>query len=128
MKTLLKHSRKGFIGESEIYWVPGKNGIQEFCEEHALAAYIKLLDKLDFVLRDRCIFCARNGWIGVGPNGMRKGDLVYILKDCPLPVLLRPEDDHFLLPGTTLIHGLRDGEMMAESDRRSTSIQEFKIW
>jgi hypothetical protein len=116
---------KQFLGDSEIFGL-WESATQAFYSD--FAAYLKILGVLGRVMSDRCFFCTGDGWMGVGPDDLRKGDLVCVLKDCQFPVLLRPEDGHFLLLGTALIHGLMDGEIMTELDSRSTSIQEFKIW
>ncbi|PMD47969.1 hypothetical protein L207DRAFT_628518 [Hyaloscypha variabilis F] len=116
---------KQFLGDSEVLG-PWENATQALYGN--FAAYLTIFGVMGRAMRNRCLFCTEDGWIGIGPEDLMKGDLVCAVKNCKFPVLLRPEDDHFLLLGTALIHGLMDGAIFAELESRSSSVQEFKIW
>jgi len=124
-KDFAKTFSKQFLEDSEMLG-PWKSATQAL--HGNLAASLTIFCSLERSLDSRCIFCTEDGWIGIGPVDLMRGDLVCAVKNCQFPVLLRPEDDHFLLLGTTLIHGLMDGAVLAELDSRSSSVQEFKIW
>lgn len=49
---------------------------------------------------------------GIGPNGMRKGDLVVVLLGDHVPYLLREEGGHYVLVGETFIDGILAGEFI----------------
>jgi hypothetical protein len=116
---------KQFLGDSEVLG-PWENATQALYGN--FAAYLKVFSVMDRIMRNRYLFCMEDGWIGVGPEDLMKGDVLCAVKNCQFPVLLRPEDDHFLLVGTALVHGLMDGAILTELDSRSSSVQEFKIW
>ncbi|KAF2965631.1 hypothetical protein GQX73_g7923 [Xylaria multiplex] len=58
----------------------------------------------------RCIFRTSNGYMGVGPPGLEKGDIVVVLYGCSVPVLLRRVKDRYALIGECFVQGLMDGE------------------
>jgi hypothetical protein len=53
-----------------------------------------------------------SGYLGLSPVGTKPGDILYVLKHCEVPVVLRkaPEGEHYLFVGTTFVVGLMDGE------------------
>ncbi|RFU27148.1 hypothetical protein B7463_g9190, partial [Scytalidium lignicola] len=55
---------------------------------------------------------------GLAPAGTRKGDLVCILFGCSVPVVLRSRDDHFEVVGECYVHGMMDGEAVANKRRK----------
>ncbi|TGO40538.1 hypothetical protein BHYA_0035g00120 [Botrytis hyacinthi] len=53
------------------------------------------------------------GYMGIGPLGVEKGDYVSILLGTELPIVLRPTPSgDFLVVGSYFIHGLMDGEAL----------------
>lgn len=61
----------------------------------------------------RCLVVTEDGHVGLGPEATRPGDVVCILKDAPMPLLLRAEDDgdKFKLVGQAYIQGMMFGEI-----------------
>ncbi|KAM5354050.1 hypothetical protein ACJ41O_000700 [Fusarium nematophilum] len=70
--------------------------------------------QLQDVARGRRPFCTSGGRIGIGPGGMEKGDLLYVLVGSQVPHILRRDDAHgrMRLVGEAYAHGIMDGEAM----------------
>ena len=62
------------------------------------------------VLNDFRIFETPMGFLGLAPKGTKKGDEIYVLKDCGFPVILRKVESHFLYVGPAFVLGIMDGE------------------
>ncbi len=62
----------------------------------------------------RRLFATNRGYIGLGPDGMQKGDHVYVLSGGKVPYILRPVSGPrprtFELVGDCYLHGIMDGE------------------
>lgn len=60
-----------------------------------------------------------SGHIGLVPDSSRRGDVVYVLAGGPCPFVLRPVGSDplrtYTLVGPAYIHGIMDGESVAES-------------
>lgn len=52
--------------------------------------------------------------MGLGPNALRPGDLVYVLFGAETPHILRPENGHYQLLGDVYAPGIVEGEGMAK--------------
>ncbi|KAM5349772.1 hypothetical protein ACJ41O_006277 [Fusarium nematophilum] len=69
--------------------------------------------------RGRCFFVTQNGYMGLASSTIQNGDGIWILPGCPLPLILRPCGDSFVLVGECFILGFMDGEalgMIGEDD------------
>ncbi|KAH6669233.1 heterokaryon incompatibility protein-domain-containing protein [Halenospora varia] len=62
---------------------------------------------------NRRLFVTDNGYIGLGPVKMRKGDQICILYGCSVPIVLRKASGGVTLVGEAYLHGLMDGEALA---------------
>ncbi|KAF7504440.1 hypothetical protein GJ744_002244 [Endocarpon pusillum] len=62
------------------------------------------------VSRNRRLFSTQRGFLGLGPQILESGDVVCIFPDTPVPLVLRPVDDYFLLVGECYVDGIMDGE------------------
>jgi hypothetical protein len=60
--------------------------------------------------RNRRFFTTEKGYIGLGPEASRVGDLVCVLLGGPLPYILRRSETSFKLIGESYVHGLMRGE------------------
>ncbi|RBR19912.1 hypothetical protein FVER53590_12222 [Fusarium verticillioides] len=82
------------------------------------------------VCRDRQIFRATNCLLGIGPNLLRKGDLVCVVAGGPVPYILRPlGDDTFYFVGECYVAGYMFGEAVSEwrSQARALSLRRFTL-
>ena len=78
----------------------------------------------------RALFRTRQGLVGNGPDQLQEGDKVCILFGGEVPIILRPEGDHYLLIGESYVHGVMGGEFMMEWENGrldGTKEEEFKI-
>ena len=58
-------------------------------------------------------YLTQKGYVGLGHEGMRIGDLVCILQGGPVPFLLRKtERGEYVFVSDTYVHGIMDGECM----------------
>ncbi|OCK81163.1 HET-domain-containing protein [Lepidopterella palustris CBS 459.81] len=63
-------------------------------------------------VRGRSFITTEEGHVGLGPKGVKPGDMICIILGCDRPLVLRPlngSDGHFQLIGDSFIHGLSDG-------------------
>jgi hypothetical protein len=61
------------------------------------------------------LFRTQSGYLGVGPPGMKEGDVMCVLRRCTTPVLLRHAVEPgtaFELVGSCFVLGLMDGEAL----------------
>ncbi|KAI1011880.1 hypothetical protein LB503_004594 [Fusarium chuoi] len=83
------------------------------------------------VCRGRQIFTATNSLLGLGPNLLRKGDLVCVVAGGPVPYILRPlGDDTFYFVGECYVAGYMFGEAVSEwrsQARASLSLRRFTL-
>ncbi|KAH6648824.1 HET domain protein [Truncatella angustata] len=56
------------------------------------------------MLLNRRLYRTRAGWLGLGPNAMRDGDILVVLYGGSLPFVLRPTGDDWLYIGDTYVH------------------------
>jgi hypothetical protein len=70
----------------------------------------EFLQRVQAVVWKRRIVLTDDKSIGLVPEGAKEGDLIAILFGCSVPVVLRPEEDHYILIGQSYIHGLMDGQ------------------
>jgi hypothetical protein len=82
--------------------------------------YIELAQQ---TLQGRSFFTMPNGYIGIGPDDMEKGDVVVILHGARTPFVLRQTQDQtaWSLLGDCYVHGIMAGEaqkMKRASDRK----------
>ena len=64
----------------------------------------------DFEYPESSIFVTESGLVGccIAPTG--PGDVVFVAPGCTYPLILRNEDDHFLVRGYAFVHGMMLGE------------------
>ena len=67
------------------------------------------------------------GYLGLAPKGAIARDIICVLEGCPVPVVLREVDLHFVLVGTCFVEGLMDGETLALYERGQVSTQSFEL-
>ncbi|KAF5252894.1 hypothetical protein FANTH_2218 [Fusarium anthophilum] len=97
----------------------------KLCDEEA----IRYGQTVSNACRDRQIFRATNSLLGVGPNLLKKGDLVCVVAGGPVPYILRPlGDDTFYFVGECYVAGYMFGEAVSEwrsQARASSSLRRF---
>jgi hypothetical protein len=59
--------------------------------------------------QDRCFFVTMKGYMGLGPKGMKPGDVLAVIAGSSTPYVLRPESDDFCTVGEGLVQIRREG-------------------
>lgn len=66
--------------------------------------------------RGRRLFVTDDGYVGLGPGRMRKGDVVCVVYGAHWLFLLRPYGNQFLVVGYCYVDGMMHGEMVERED------------
>ena len=69
----------------------------------------------------------KDGYLGLAPKGAIAGDLICVLEGCPVLVVLREVNAHFVLVGTSFVKRLMDGEILALNERGQVPTQRFEL-
>ncbi|KAK5101489.1 hypothetical protein LTR70_000782 [Exophiala xenobiotica] len=64
------------------------------------------------------LFYTTPAFLGSGPCNVETNDMVFVLKGCKMPVLLRKVDSHYELVGPSQIPGIMDGELFKDPSFR----------
>jgi hypothetical protein len=62
---------------------------------------------------NKSYFATAKGYMGIGPQKTRRGDLICVFPGCQVPLLLRKVDEHYVLVGECFVLGLMEGEAVA---------------
>lgn len=67
-------------------------------------------------------FLTESGYVGIGPGGMKKGDVVSVFLGAELPYVLRRAGDvgGWFLVGDAYVHGVMDGEIVEKGSSLET--------
>jgi hypothetical protein len=85
--------------------------------EHSFAS--RLIDTTGDLTMKRRLLVSEKGTIGMAPWEARKGDLLFILIGCSVPVVLRRRSENsYSFVGEAYIHGFMDGEAVSKSRKR----------
>lgn len=60
------------------------------------------------------LFRTAKRYLGLGPEILKSGDVVAVIFRAKVPLILRPEGDHYLLLGDCYVHGIMQGEAVEE--------------
>jgi hypothetical protein len=74
-----------------------------------------------------CVFQTASGYLGLGPRGMRRDDLVCVLPKNSVPIFLQKVDLHYIHVGPCFVLGLMDGEAKGLIEYGKSKYQEFEI-
>ena len=66
-------------------------------------------------------------YIGLAPGDSAVGDLVCVLKGCPMPAVLRQVNDYYIHIGTCYLFGLESRVGRAYMERCATNLELFEI-
>ncbi|KAF4631737.1 hypothetical protein G7Y89_g6397 [Cudoniella acicularis] len=79
------------------------------------------------VCAGRTFFLTQKGYYGLGPWGMREGDMVCVLFGAAVPFIIRPQDGPWKLVGEAYVHGIMDGEAIKMWQRNELKDKTFQI-
>jgi len=68
-----------------------------------------------------------DGYLGLAPKGTLPGDKIVILKDCPVPMVLRKVANYYLNIGSCFIAGLMEGEAAAWVANEIATVEQISI-
>lgn len=68
-----------------------------------------------------------DGYLGLAPKGTLPGDKIVILKDCPVPMVLRKVANYYLNIGSCFIAGLMEGEAAAWVANKRATVEQISI-
>ncbi|KAH7351367.1 heterokaryon incompatibility protein-domain-containing protein [Rhexocercosporidium sp. MPI-PUGE-AT-0058] len=116
-KDALSNGSKGANSTDFVYLVEGRLGSVEREKDNSLAARLNSRIEVSEASMKRAaikraFFTTERGYMGLGPENMEEGDLIYILSGGQVPFILRPTilTEGFSLVGESYIHGIMDGE------------------
>ncbi|TGO83835.1 hypothetical protein BPOR_0586g00070 [Botrytis porri] len=97
-------------------------------EEMSMLRESRMFDKyLEEVTRNRRLFITSDGYIGWGHQQVEKCDKLYILHGSPVPFVLRPCGDFWIVVGQCYAHGLMNGEIGKALEREEVTSQMFEV-
>ncbi|KAF4468634.1 heterokaryon incompatibility [Fusarium albosuccineum] len=73
----------------------------------------------------RRFFMTSSGFMGIGPESMKEGDLVVVIFGLSLPFVLRQSQtdaDKFLVVGPCYVHGIMEGELVIALEGQSPKV------
>ena len=76
------------------------------------------------VSRNRRLFSTQRGFLRLGPEILEPGDVICIFPLLPVPFVLRPVDDHFLLVGECYVDGVMDAEEASAENYKQLTFTE----
>ncbi|KAM6529509.1 hypothetical protein FALCPG4_007645 [Fusarium falciforme] len=87
-----------------------------------MALFSRFQRRMDTVLYRRSAFSTPGGWIGIGPDNMKAGDVIVLLSGGDVPHILRlcGCGDHYELIGECYVEGIMYGEMMTALKKESS--------
>lgn len=79
----------------------------------------------------RTFFITNSGFIGIGPSGMKSGDLIAVILGIGVSLVLREvngrESPHYLLVGECYVQGIMDGELVQRRLNSRTEAEIFRL-
>jgi hypothetical protein len=93
--------------------VPHDYDVVDFEEYVAEGNLNRLTLSLHGLVPNHAFFITTNGYIGMGPSDIRKGDRVYVFGGGRVPFVIRPAvdlPDRYCLMGDAYVHGIMRGE------------------
>jgi hypothetical protein len=94
----------------------GKNCSVQFMSEHMA------------VCKEKNFFITRDGYMGLGPLGTEPGDRICVLLGCDVPLLIRPEDNHYVVVGACYVYGMMKGEVMHAARKGVLKTVQLEFW
>lgn len=120
LSALFQQSETTFVlprvAEGQLWWEsPQRMSANDVLRELTPYADPKKFHRFRNALtvRERYLFRTTANDIGLGPLLCQPGDQVWVLENGRVPFVLRPKLDSFELMGECYLHGVMDGELLA---------------
>jgi hypothetical protein len=115
-----------FLGDRES----GQDSQIQWPEEHddktrgSTGAHL-FISKEKFTCTNRCFFFTAKGYMGIGCQGIQKGDVVCILLGCDMPLVIRKIEEYYVLVGNAYIYGLMNGEALKDIQESKAKLEDI---
>ncbi|KAL9631331.1 MAG: hypothetical protein Q9204_004275 [Flavoplaca sp. TL-2023a] len=73
--------------------------------------YQKMVCDVLYTAMSTRLFTTENGSLGTAPHYARLGDKIAVLSNCDMPMVLRPNGQHYEVVGSCFVEGLMKGEV-----------------
>lgn len=80
------------------------------------------------VCTKRSFFLTKGGYMGLGPRRIKKGDVLCILLGCNVPLVLRKQDQHYILVGECYVSGIMNGEALQQTPNGVAKFEDITIY
>lgn len=77
--------------------------------------------------KEMSFIMTENGYMGLAPVGTQVGDEVVVLLGCPVPLVLRRQNEKFQVIGDTYVYGLMEGQAFEMPDFKVADIEGFGL-
>jgi hypothetical protein len=67
------------------------------------------------------------GYVGLGGNACKAGDVICVICGCSTPIILRGKENAFQLVGEAYIHGIMNGEALKGIASRKYAMRDFEL-
>ncbi|KAL8911357.1 MAG: hypothetical protein Q9171_003451 [Xanthocarpia ochracea] len=91
------------------------------------AEYSKLLNDIYDTLTFKQLCMTENGLLGTAPLHARLGDKIAVLSNCDMPMVLRPNGQHYEVVGSCFVEGLMKGEVAAGIEQGLYQMEKFSL-
>lgn len=75
----------------------------------------------------RRLITTTNGYIGLAPSGVKRGDRVCVFLGCRTPLVLHPVNDQFRVIGDAYLHGMMHGEAVEGFESGICALRDFDL-
>jgi hypothetical protein len=80
-----------------------------------------------YTCRQRVLFSTKRGYMGLAPLRAQKGDLVCIVHGCDVPLIIRRQEDRYVVIGDTYIYGMMNEEVIQDAQDGKLQYEDLKF-
>jgi hypothetical protein len=125
--ALPKQLIKIYSHDKQHFWSAGEQERIQNDEKFSKGLHYMYLMMSEIEKSDMAVFETTKGYIGSGSENTQPGDKVFLLSGCPVPVILRPDGDGWLLVGSCYVEGLSHGEGLELIKQEDLMVAELTI-
>ena len=113
--------------DKQHFWSAGEQERIQNDEKFSKGLHYMYLKMSEIEKSDMAVFETTKGYIGSGSANTQPGDKVFLLSGCPVPVILRPDGDGWLLVSSCYVEGLSHGEGLELIKQEELTVAELTI-
>jgi hypothetical protein len=118
-----------YLGPTEFAGPTLADENAKISDVNLLHATMPFKEKMDTCLRKRRLCKSETRFLpGLVPDTAKNEDIICILVGCALPLVLRREEDHFIVIGESYVHGFMNGEILKMERRGEIKRENFIIF